>query len=523
MKNFLKKFSVSFAVLTITIVFLIMMSFVFESAMTTARSWGWDWNNWNINVQIHRNINNALVAIIWITVITFLIIPLNKFKKIDHLYKFVKQLPIEAYAIGLFFLLVWIANNLVQPISSFIQNARALFHVRLTHIQNFSVLAFLGLVFLAICILAYSMLYLKDIYINKTWQQHSLIWRLIGGQLTSDFKKSQRIKIAALVFGLPVGGFFVFWLSYVATWLPGFSLFLLVMYILCIFLVACKECAVIQKNYLRLFAITQGLAQGDLTADDTEDLGYFNDLRNELLTVQHGFSHAVEQALSSERMKGELITNVSHDLKTPLTSIITYIDLLQKADITDEKRDEYLKTLDLKTDRLKMLIEDLFEVSRASSGNIDLELTEVDVKTLMKQTILGLEDRIATSGILLRKNYPETLVKLQLDGARMHRVLENLIVNMINYAMVGTRAYIDVLDEDDCVKFIFRNISAQEITHDVVELAQRFVRGEESRTTDGSGLGLAIAKSFVELQGGCFEITIDGDLFKVVLNFSKSD
>jgi len=175
----------------------------------------------------------------------------------------------------------------------------------------------------------------------------------------------------------------------------------------------------------------------------------------------------------------------------------------------------------VKTDRLKPLVEDLFEISKASTGNMTLDMMEVDVVTLMKQTLLGLEDRIVASGLTLKEGYPEEPVRLELDGARMHRVFENLIINIVKYAMPGTRAYIDIIDGILQVDIILRNISAHELSLDMMDLAERFVRGDEARNTEGSGLGLAIAKSFVELQGGSFEIVIDGDLFKVMMTFEK--
>lgn len=521
MKDLMEKWRMPLLAFFITLIFLGMMGFVHDSAMATVRNWHWEPEYWTVGVQIQRYINNALLTVFWVTVISVLIIPVEKFKKNDQLYKFIPQLPIEAYAIATLIIWTWIANNQVRPISQFIQRTRALFHVRLTNVQNIRVLAFLALVFLAICLLGYTVLFLKDIYMQKSGKNHSLSWRLIGGQFTADLKMNPTLKIAFVVFGLPVIGFILFLFGYETTRTPEFGLLLILGYLVAIFLFARNRVIKIRKDYLRLLEISEQLAAGNFAIDDTDDLGPFESVKTELSTVQHGFSHAVERALSSERMKGELITNVSHDLKTPLTSIITYIDLLQKADISDEKRNEYIKTLELKTDRLKTLIEDLFEVSKASSGNLQLEVSEVNIETLLKQTILGLDDRIAESGIQLRETYPEEGVKLQLDGARMHRVFENLIINIVKYALPGTRAYIDVLSSDDSVQIIFRNISSQEINHDALELSQRFVRGEESRTTDGSGLGLAIAKSFTELQGGYFSIAIDADLFKVILSFNK--
>jgi len=298
-------------------------------------------------------------------------------------------------------------------------------------------------------------------------------------------------------------------------------LLILPLYLFILFLFLCYKTERVSKHYSRLFEITQELADGNFEVNVPENLGYFDSLKDELVTIQNGLGHAVERAISSERMKGDLITNVSHDLKTPLTSLITYVDLLQVEGLSEEKRQQYLQTLELKTERLKTLIEDLFEVSKASSGNLELDIREVDVTTLIKQTILGLEDRINEAGLILREGYPEGGVKLELDGGRMHRVFENLIINMVKYAMPGTRAYIDVMKIDDQITIILRNISNHEITMDMNDLSERFVRGEVARSTEGSGLGLAIAKSFVELQDGTFDIVIDGDLFKVIITFQK--
>ena len=237
--------------------------------------------------------------------------------------------------------------------------------------------------------------------------------------------------------------------------------------------------------------------------------------------IQGGFKKAVEAEVRSQRMKTDLIANVSHDLKTPLTSIITYTDLLKDEDLDKEKRAQYLETLDQKAQRLKILIEDLFEMSKASSGNITMNLQEVEVISLMKQTLLELEDKIDAANLMIRRNFPEHKVLLMLDSERTFRVFDNLILNMTKYAMPHTRAYIDIVDLEQSVQIIFRNMSANEINVDVDELTERFVRGDQARHTEGSGLGLAIAKSFVELQGGTLDIHIDGDLFKVILTFNK--
>ena len=276
-----------------------------------------------------------------------------------------------------------------------------------------------------------------------------------------------------------------------------------------------------QKDYVQLFEMTEQLAEGNLEVEIDEDLGIFNAFKEEVMHIQGGFKKAVEAEVRSQRMKTDLIANVSHDLRTPLTSIITYTDLLKDEDLDKEKRAQYLETLDQKAQRLKILIEDLFEMSKASSGNITMNFQEVEVISLMKQTLLELEDKIDAANLMIRRNFPEHKVLLMLDSERTFRVFDNLILNMTKYAMSGTRAYIDIVDLEQSVQIIFRNMSANEINVDVDELTERFVRGDQARHTEGSGLGLAIAKSFVELQGGTLDIHIDGDLFKVILTFNK--
>ena len=214
-------------------------------------------------------------------------------------------------------------------------------------------------------------------------------------------------------------------------------------------------------------------------------------------------------------MKVELVTNMSHDLKTPLTAIITYVNLLKVEGITEEQRRDYLATLERKSLRLKGLIEDLFEFSKASSQNVTLNIMDVDIMNLVKQVAFEMSDKLGESGLDVRMNLTEEKVILPLDSQKTYRVYENLFGNIAKYALPGTRVYVNGFRIDDTVVITLKNISAQEITVDSSELTERFVRGDASRNTEGSGLGLAIAKSFTELQGGVLELEVDGDLFKV--------
>lgn len=252
-----------------------------------------------------------------------------------------------------------------------------------------------------------------------------------------------------------------------------------------------------------------------------EDLGLFNPFKEQIEKIQNGFKKAVDEEVKSQRMKTELISNVSHDLKTPLTSIITYTDLLKNENITEEERKSYIDTIDKKSQRLKFLIEDLFEVSKATSGDTKLNLVNIDIVELMRQTQIELDDKIRNSNLNLRNNFPENKVVLELDSQKTFRIFENLLINVIKYAMEGSRVYIDIIDGEEAAKITIKNISAEEISFNAFDIVERFERGDKSRNTEGSGLGLAIAKSFVEVQGGTFNIEIDGDLFKVIITFEK--
>jgi len=298
-----------------------------------------------------------------------------------------------------------------------------------------------------------------------------------------------------------------------------FGIFLLIGYSAVLFYLMKKYCDKIGKDYQTLLRGVNRIAEGDLNTVITEDLGVFEPFRGELVKIRNGFKKAVEEEVKSQRMKTELITNVSHDLKTPLTAITTYIELLKKEDITEEERRSYIETLEKKSLRLKVLIEDLFEVSKASSNNIVLNPMDLDVVNLMKQVSIEHVEKMEEKGIELRWRVPEEKVILKLDNQKTYRIFENLFVNVQKYAMPNSRVYVEVEAAEKYVKIVLKNMSAEELNINADEITERFVRGDSSRNTEGSGLGLAIAKSFSEAQGGKFWVEVDGDLFKAVLEF----
>lgn len=301
--------------------------------------------------------------------------------------------------------------------------------------------------------------------------------------------------------------------------LPLGGLTIAVIYSVVLYFVLRRYVSKLQKKYGLLLKATNEIAQGNLNVTIEEDLGVFEPFKPQIYRIEEGFRNAVAEEVKSQRMKSELITNVSHDLKTPLTAIITYVKLLQEPGVTEEQRKEYLETLDRKSLRLKALIEDLFEVSKANSQNITLDIRDVDIVSMVKQVEFEMEDKLTDAGLEVRMSLPEEKVIVPLDSQKTFRIFENLFGNIAKYALPGTRVYVNGFTAKEDVTIILKNITAQELSVSGEELTERFVRGDTSRNTEGSGLGLAIAKSFTELQSGKFRIELDGDLFKVVLTW----
>lgn len=250
---------------------------------------------------------------------------------------------------------------------------------------------------------------------------------------------------------------------------------------------------------------------------DEKGRGHLRELAHDINNIKDGLKKSVENEMKSENMKTELITNVSHDLKTPLTSIINYIDLLKRENIEPENARDYVNILDKKSQRLKVLIEDLFEASKAASGAMELNISRIDIGQLLKQALGENDERFSDNRLEVKLNIPDDKIFIDGDGKRLYRVFENLISNIVKYSLSNTRVYIDMFKENDEVIIVMKNISAYELSFDTNEITNRFKRGDASRSTEGSGLGLAIAKSIVELHNGSFKIEADGDLFKSII------
>lgn len=299
---------------------------------------------------------------------------------------------------------------------------------------------------------------------------------------------------------------------------PSKTIFAIV-YVMISFLYIRKQSMKVKNDYKNMLNFTEQLSHGHFDTEIEDDLGIFNSMRDCLNNLKTGFEAAVKEEIKSQNMKTELITNVSHDLKTPLTCIKNYVILLKNTQADETTRTEYLNQLEKYTNRLSNLIQDLFDVSKATSGNIDLHPIDLRLQALVDQSLAECIEVLESKDIQVIKNVEDVVVHL--DGDKTYRVFENLLTNIGKYAMPHSRAYIDIHEEEDYVSIIFKNMSEVEMNFSSEEIQERFVRGDKSRHETGSGLGLAIAKSFVVAQGGTFDIEIDGDLFKVIMTFKK--
>ena len=337
--------------------------------------------------------------------------------------------------------------------------------------------------------------------------------------LSEIMTRSSLIKTFLIMSGLYViSGLLLFVVSAILNIFPIGILIGIILTIIYI-VIFIKELIYLDKIIIGSKAATEGKLNCNI---EEKGRGHLRELAHDINNIRDGLRKSIESEIKSENMKTELITNVSHDLKTPLTSIINYIDLLKRENIESETAKDYINILDKKSQRLKVLIDDLFEASKATSGAMELNITKIDIVQLLKQSLGENDERFKNSNLSVKLDIPDTKIFINGDGQRLYRVFENLISNIVKYSLSNTRVYIQMyVDDENKVVIIMRNISAYELDFCANEITNRFKRGDSSRSTEGSGLGLAIAKSIVELHGGKFNIEVDGDLFKSIIRLNQ--
>ena len=386
-----------------------------------------------------------------------------------------------------------------------------------------------GLTLSYIAVLAFCMSFAVNVKVGGWWERTVIckLWRLIGRFFRWLWKmlgitfRAFRETIARVRMGQRVWALFALFVfcEFVGLVIfrhePSFLMFFWLIEKIIFFLALMK----ILLDFGKVKRAGAEIAGGNLEYKvETEGMLIdMADVGNSLNTIGNGITSAVEERMKSERMKTELITNVSHDIKTPLTSIINYTDLLTKLDLKDPTAKEYLEVLGRQSARLKKLIEDLIEASKASSGALKLDMEKVNASMLLMQALGEYEEKFLQKGLDLRVTGETSEMMVRADSRYLWRIFDNLMSNMLKYAQAGTRAYIDMSCDAGEISIIFRNISETPLNITGDELMERFVRGDSSRSTEGSGLGLSIADSLVTLMGGAMEIVVDGDLFKVVV------
>lgn len=353
----------------------------------------------------------------------------------------------------------------------------------------------------------------------RYWKEDSLIGSICGN-VKRRFEKLSEVDLSdktdtvllkyVLIQMVIVGVIACFW---------SFGIVLSVLYSVLLFFYIRKKLKKVQKDYQVLLKEAHQLADGRFDEELTQDVGIFNALGDELKNVRIGFEKAVSEEIKSQNMKTELISNVSHDLKTPLTGIKNYAELLGQDNVSGQDKQVYLENLQHYIDRLNNLIEDLFEVSKVNSGNIELNPVELNVVALIQQAQAETEDLLKQKNLTVILDAPENGIVQALDGDKTYRIFENLFTNIAKYALPGTRVYVSATAQPEYTEIVFKNISEAQMNFTPEEIVERFVRGDKSRHESGSGIGLAIVKSFTEVQNGTFSIEIDGDLFKAVVRF----
>jgi len=468
----------------------------------------------------HFKLNQYIYFFIWLTSIVAAIFAWKGLKEVLRMVLGIKEKEALAklkidYQIGLLFItgsMYWFASHIVmESIGPYSQYNYVRFIIDL--LFKTGVLMIIAIAFFI------QLIWLYDrVNTARKLEENlkaSYLWSL--GESITDLFINRSIALHSIVM---IGAAFFGGGSLVATMLRGGGFPFFVFVICAMIGIPAMIVFLSRMGYLnRIMKDTKDMAEGRLNRDvkvmgKSPLAGHAENLNH----LREGVRTSMHEQAKSERLKTELITNVSHDLRTPLTSIITYTDLLKNPDITEEERKQYIHILDKKSERLKVLIEDLFEVSKMASGNIELHRSRVDLNQLVQQAVGEHEEDLTQARLDLRMTKPHEPIYAYVDGQKWWRLIDNLIVNVLKYALEGTRVYVTLkhTPEGDA-EFTVKNVAKYEISEDAEELFERFKRADASRHTDGSGLGLAIAQSIVDLHGARMSIEIDGDLFKVIV------
>lgn len=501
------------------------IQFIFSKNINSFEGLSGYLNSWE-----HYNSFSAIILCIFAVIIFGFIIfypikyveevnPFKTVKKWSFEINFIAWVTVVSLAFASIMVLAGntINGNFTHTISSFgIDYGNELLLVINVIVWLLSLLSIAISIFLVKYIVSYSPVkYLKD---------HTLIaklFRFIKSKLNliSEIDLTSPMNTTIMKYVLLNGIITVF----IAIWNVALSIVFAILYSLVLFFFVNRKTQEIQKDYNILLSSIKNIISEDFDKISEKDFGIFESSKDELSQLSDNFESAIQEKVKSEKLKTELISNVSHDLKTPLTCIKNYIALLKDDQLSFENKHHYLNQLTLYTNRLKNLIEDLFEISKVDSGNINLNIQELDIVSLLEQVYLENEELLESKNLTIIKKYNIDKLIIHMDSDKTYRIFENLFTNINKYALSGSRVYLTLNDMEDYVEIEFNNISEVPMDFTSEEITERFVRGDKSRSKQGSGLGLAIARSFTEAQGGTFKITIDCDLFKVKIILPKNN
>ena len=472
----------------------------------------------------------AIIVISICLVLIMIFIPHRYFNNLKT-FNFFRNFYVGPFFIIYLFLMAFGGFGLVIATTSILNGEAYTLLARLSIINyGFAINLLLTLAYMAwFYMVIVGIDYVKEMFcygFGDTMKERTLtanIFKAIYNTLTKifsfDFSNRTFVKLALLIIALYVLIVFIPTAIFAYQGFLGFVFASVIFGILVVVIL-------VQYNHYRndyeiLLKNTNGVASVGFKDYNFIEIDSFKEVQDELKNIREVIKKAVAEETKSQNMKTELITNVSHDLKTPITGMRNYLELLQDPNLSEDKRKEYIEIINNYNNRLNRLVRDLFEVSKVNAGEYNLELMDLDVVALVHQTLVECEDSFEEKGLVSIVNTNKDKINLKLDGDKTYRIFENLLINISKYALANTRVYVDITEEDDYVDIIFKNISEVRIDMPVDKLTERFVRGDKSRSQSGSGLGLAIATSFTEIQNGKFEIQTDGDLFKAKVRFYK--